>query len=71
MRMTPKTDHSAKPVTVTAYIRFEIAPVSPVRIIFHACGRKLVMEQSDAAYPTMSAPHPFSALDAPKLAERD
>lgn len=36
MRKKPKADHSAKPVTITAYIRFEIASVSPVLMIFHA-----------------------------------
>lgn len=48
MRMTPKMDQSAKPTTVTAYMCVEIASVSPVLTIFHACGTKLVFEQTDA-----------------------
>jgi len=35
-RITPNTDHSAKPITVSSYMRVEIAAVSPVMNIFHA-----------------------------------
>ena len=51
--MIPKASQSAKPTTVTAYIRAEMPSVSRVRMIFQACGVKLVMEQSAASEPTI------------------
>lgn len=48
----PKALHSAKPTTVNAYMRAEIAAVSPVLITFQTCGTKLVTEQIEAPYPT-------------------
>ncbi|MBB6166127.1 hypothetical protein HNQ72_005978 [Rhizobium wenxiniae] len=51
----PKAVHNAKPTTVNAYIRAEIAAVSPVLITFQTCGTKLVTEQIEAKYPTSNA----------------
>jgi hypothetical protein len=48
----PKAVHRAKPTTVNAYMRAEIAAVSPVLITFQTCGTKLVTEQIEAPYPT-------------------
>lgn len=44
----PKADQRAKPITVSVYIRPEIAAVSPVLTTFQTCGTKLVTEQRDA-----------------------
>jgi hypothetical protein len=44
----PKVVHSAKPTTVNAYMRAEIAAVSSVLNTFQTCGTKLVTEQIEA-----------------------
>lgn len=58
-RNIPNAVHSAKPTTVTVYMPLEMAAVSPVRTIFHAWGMKLVIEHTDARYPTTSAQSMF------------
>lgn len=44
----PKADQSAKPTTVSVYMRAEIAAVSPVFSTFQTYGTKLVTEQAEA-----------------------
>ena len=47
-RRIPNVDHKAKPITVTVYMRAEIAAVSPDLTTFITCGMKLVTEHTDA-----------------------
>lgn len=58
-RNIPNAVHSAKPATVTVYMLLEMAAVSPVWTIFHTWGTKLVIEHTDARYPTTSAQSMF------------
>lgn len=54
-RIRPKLAHNAKPTTVTAYIRVDIAAVSPVFTTLITCGTKLETEHREAKYPTINA----------------
>lgn len=47
-RRNPNPAQSANPVTLSIYMRAEIAAVSPVLITFQTCGMKLATEQMEA-----------------------
>jgi hypothetical protein len=57
-------------VTVTMYIRFEIASVSPSRHAFRTCGTKLEVESRPATVPSAAGNQPSIGCFLPLGSDR-